>query len=381
MLFNSIQTHLHSSTLPLPKPQKQSHHPTERIPLDTLQDTLPIGGITRLVIGTNGSYPINATLRIPTSTPPKALLFITHGSGESSTYGDEKLADLLEDLVSLGFAAISVTLASHGTPNQKSGTAKYEDYVHCLKEATKQLSEFFPDMPFFIIAYSISCNFIVDLLISHPKLPNLDSLLGVIFTSACIMLHWKYSNPVVFTFARVLRHIMPDLVINKGDIQDHPEKGSLLSSKHGVAESFNKHPKTHSLITLDTIVNSIKTAKKIKEAEVDLNKAFPFPLLSFDGKDDTVVCTDTNKNLCEKLKHGQHHEVRGRHDPIQDIDREIVKTKAIAWLLEQLHPQPLPVIKQLTKLTIKVTAAVLKTFKNQDPPTIASQTVSSPQNK
>ena len=251
----------------------------------------------------------------------RGVVALVHGIGEhSGRYGY-----LVERLVGAGFAVVALDNRGHGRSGGVHGHidswSEYREDVHAF---LNYVSAHFMRLPLFLYGHSLGGLIVTDYVLFHP-----DGLDGLI-VSGHPLRPTGSAKPILVLLARILSKYKPTISFSLG-LDDN-----TLSRDPEVVRAYKEDPLVHRRVSARWGTETLATIDRVRARAGEIR----LPLLILHGGADRINSVDGSRELFG-LASSPDKQIRiypgGYHESHNDLDRELVATDVIEWLIDHAN--------------------------------------------
>jgi alpha-beta hydrolase superfamily lysophospholipase len=252
------------------------------------------------------------------------VVAIVHGIGEhSGRYGY-----IVERLVKRGFAVAALDNRGHGRSGGLHGHINsWSEYREDVRVFMRYVFAQYMGLPVFIYGHSLGALIVSDYVLFYP-----EGLAGVIL-SGHPLIPTSSAKPILIFLAKMLSKYRPTTRFN------FPIDDGALSRDPEVVRAYGEDPLVHRGVTARWGTETLAAIDRVRQRAGEIR----LPLLVLHGDADRINSVEGSRELFN-LVSSEDKQLKiypgGYHEPHNDIDRELVATDVIDWLLDHTTPRP-----------------------------------------
>lgn len=251
---------------------------------------------------------------------PRGVVLLAHGVGEYANRYVERYNRLIPTLVEQGFTVYSYDQRGHGESAGKRAVVDLNVLVEDHLKAREALRD--QPLPVFVYGHSLGGLITAGSVARDPR-----GLSGVILSSPALLV--GENEPAwIKTLAPILAKIAPALPVNElatGNLSRIPDEVAAYE-----ADTAMYHGKIPALTGATVLGLSGRLWRDYP--------AWTRPTLVFHGTDDKICDPRGSQRFFESItspdKTFIHHQ-GGYHELLNDLDRDQIRDKVVAWLKER----------------------------------------------
>ncbi|XP_026223765.1 monoglyceride lipase [Anabas testudineus] len=264
-------------------------------------------------------------------SPPRALVFISHGAGEhSGPY--EEIAQRLKERSLLAFAHDHV---GHGqSEGERMNIKDFQIYIRDVLQHVDLMKSRHPNLPIFILGHSMGGAISI---LTACERPN--DFAGVVLIGPMVQMNPDSATPFKVFMAKVLNHVVPSLTLGSIDSKWISRDKTQVEAYDADELNFHGGMRVSFAMQLMGAVNRI---------ERDI-PSISWPFMILHGDDDKLCCISGSKTMYEtapssdkkiKIYEGGYHAL---HHDLPEVVESVLK-EVTSWITERLptsaSPQP-----------------------------------------
>lgn len=251
----------------------------------------------------------------------RGVVAIVHGIGEhSGRYGF-----LVERLLEHGFAVAALDNRGHGRSGGIHGHVdSWTQYREDVRTFVLYVSAQFMRLPLFLYGHSLGGLIVTDYVLFFPE--ELDGLI----VSGNPLRPTGSAKPFLILVARVLSRYKPTISFDLG-LDDN-----ALSRDPEIVKAYRDDPLVHRRVTARWGTETLAAIERVRARASEIR----LPLLILHGEADLINSVEGSRELFN-LASSADKQLRvypgGYHEPHNDLDREVVASDVVEWIIEHVH--------------------------------------------